>query len=75
MKIDPRLRKFFCFGLMGCGALAVMSAVVNIVGAWKLIDASTEESLGITRNEIAGTYAVIALVGAVMIYLGLRWRK
>ena len=60
---------------MGCGALAVMSAVVNIVGAWKLIDASTEESLGITRNEIAGTYAVIALVGGVMIYLGLRWRK
>ena len=75
MSLDPHLKKFLRFGLIGTGALAVMSAVVNIVGAYQLIDPSSEESLGITRNELVGTYGVILLVGAALIYAGLRWKK
>jgi hypothetical protein len=75
MSLDPQLKKFLCIGLIGTGALAVMSAIVNIIGAWQLIDASAEQSLGITRGEWVSTYAVILLVGAAMIYFGLRWRK
>jgi hypothetical protein len=75
MSLDPHLKKFLRIGLIGTGALAVMSAIVNIVGAWQLIDASAEESLGITRSEWVSTYVVILLVGAALIYAGLRWKK
>ena len=75
MSLDPRLQKFLRFGLIGLGALAVLSAVVNIVAAWQLIDASTEESLGITRTEWVSTYVLILLVGVSVIYAGLRWKK
>jgi hypothetical protein len=75
VKLDPRLKRFLCFGLIGTGALAVMSGVVNIIGAWQLLEPSDEQSLGITRHEVVGTYAAIMLGGALAIYLGLRWRK
>ena len=75
MSLDPRLRKFLRIGLIGVGALAAMSAVVNIIGAWQLIDASAEESLGITRTEWVSSYVMILIVGAGMIYAGLRWKK
>lgn len=75
MKLPPPLRNFLGFGLIGTGALAVMSGVVNIIGAYKLIDQADAESLGVSRNEIVGTYAVIGLVGAVIVYFGWRLRK
>jgi hypothetical protein len=75
MSLDPLLKKILRIGLIGCGAMAVMSAIVNIVATWQLIDPSSEESLGVTRNELVGTYAVILLVGAALIYAGLRWKK
>ena len=75
MKLDPRLRNLFGLGLMGSGALAVMSGVINIIGAYQLIDAADAESLGVSRNEIVITYAVISLVGAGMVFFGWRLRK
>lgn len=75
MSLDPLLKKILRFGLIGCGALAIMSAIVNIIAAWRLIDPYSEESLGVTRNELVGTYAVILIVGAALIFAGLRWRK
>jgi hypothetical protein len=75
MSLDPLLKKILRIGLIGCGAMAVMSALVNIVATWQLIDPSSEESLGVTRNELVGTYAVILLVGAALICAGLRWKK
>ena len=75
MKLDPKLKKFFGFGLLGCGALAVMSGVVNIIGAYQLIDRADAESLGVSRNEIVGTYVVIALVGGALVFLGWRIKK
>ncbi len=75
MKIDPRLKNIFGIGLIGSGALTVVSGVVNIIGAYQLIDPADAESLGVSRNEIVVTYIVIGLVGAVMIFLGWRLRK
>lgn len=75
MKLDPRLKKILGFGLMGSGALAVMSGVVNMIAAWQLIDAADAESLGVSRNELVITYAGILLVGVVMIVFGWRVKK
>ena len=75
MKLDPRLKKIFGFGLIGTGALTVMSGVVNIVAAWQLIEDSDAASLGITRKEFVLTYAGFVLVGAAMIFFGWRLKK
>jgi hypothetical protein len=75
VSLDPRLGKILRFGLIGCGALAAMSGIVNIAAAWQLIDPSAEASLGITRNELIGTYAALVAVGAAMIFGGFRLKK
>ena len=75
MKLDPKLRKLFGFGLIGTGALAVMSGVVNIIAAYQLIDEADAASLGVTRNELVVTYAVILLVGAALVFFGWRLKK
>jgi len=75
VKLDPSLRKLLSFGLIGTGALAVMSSVVNIIGAYQLIEQSDAESIGVSRNEIVGTYVVIALVGGTLVFFGWRLKK
>ncbi|HVS52177.1 MAG TPA: hypothetical protein VHD62_07450 [Opitutaceae bacterium] len=76
MKLGPLAKKILRFGAIGCGALAVVSAVVNIAGAFSLIDAAEEQSLGLTRNEIVVPYAVMGAIGIVLIWLGLRrWKS
>ncbi len=75
MKLDPRLKKLLGFGLMGSGALAVMSGVVNIIAAYQLIDQAEAASLGVSRNEFVVTYAGFVVVGTAMIFFGWRWRK
>ena len=75
MSLDPRLRKLLCYGLIGCGALAVMSGVTGIISSWQLIGEAEEQSLGITRNEFLRTYAVFVIVGAGMVFAGLKWKK
>ena len=75
VSLPPRLKKFLRLGLIGLGAMTAMSAVVNIVAAWQLIEPAEEQSLGITRNEFIVTYGVMLLAGATMIFFGLRWRK
>ena len=63
------------FILIGAGATTALSAIVNIVGAFELIEKSDAESLGITRNEIVGWYGALLAAGLGMIYFGLRRRK
>ncbi len=75
MNLDPRLKKLLAFGLLGSGALAVMSAAVNIYGAYQLIEPSDAESLGVSRGEIIGTYGVIFLAGLGLLLAGWRLRK
>lgn len=67
--------KVLRFLLAGFGATLVVSAVVNIVAAFQLIDAAEEQSLGFSRSEIIATYAGLIAVGAAMIFLALRRRK
>ena len=75
MKIDPRLEKFLRFGLIGCGAMSVVSAIVGIIGAYQLIEPSDEQSVGVTPFDFAGFYLVMLLGGLGMIWFGLRQRK
>jgi phosphosulfolactate phosphohydrolase-like enzyme len=65
-------RKILRYGLIGAGAMAVLSALVNMISVAQLIEASEEESLGITRGEWYRTYAVIAVLGAGLIVGGFR---
>lgn len=75
MKLDPKLKKFFGFGLIGAGALAMMSGIVNIIAAYQLIEQADAESLGVSRNEVVVTYTGFLVVGAVMVFFGWRMRK
>lgn len=61
--------------LLGLGASLVLSAGLNIVGAYKLIEPSDAESLGITRNEIVGMYLLPLFGGLMLIWLGARRPK
>ncbi len=62
--------------LIGSGATLTVSAVINLVAAWQLIDAAEEQSLGIIRQEILGWYTGALVAGLLLIYLGLlRGRK
>lgn len=75
VKLDPTFKKFLRLGLIGFGALALVSAVVNLIAAWQLIGAAEEQSLGITRHEFILTYGVVLAVGVALVGAGLCWRK
>lgn len=75
VKLDPTFKKFLRLGLIGFGALALVSAVVNLIAAWQLIGAAEEQSLGITRQEFMLTYGVVLAVGVALVGAGLCWRK
>ena len=75
MSLDPRIAKALCYGLIGFGALTLMSAVVNGIAVTQLIEPSDEESLGISRREMFIWGAVLLGAGIAMIFLGLRWRR
>jgi hypothetical protein len=51
MPLPPFTAKLLRFALVGFGAAAVMSAIVNIVGAYRLIDGAEEQMLGVSRGE------------------------
>lgn len=72
MKPGSPGRKFLRYGLIGCGALMAMSAVVNMIAVAKLIEASEELSLGITRGEWYRTYGVLGAIGVGLIVAGFR---
>jgi hypothetical protein len=75
VKLDPRLKKFLGFGLIGMGALCAMSGVVNIAASYALVDEADAASLGVSRNEFVITYAGFLIVGAVLIFFGWRLKK
>jgi len=58
--------------LIGAGASIAVSAVINMIAAWQLIEAAEEQSLGITRQEIIGWCAGALIAGILLVYLGLR---
>lgn len=70
--IGGKIARYF---MLSFGATAVISAVVNITAAFQLLEASDEESLGVSRNEIVGTYAALLIGGLLLIWFGLRRKK
>ena len=61
--------------LVGSGATMVVSAIVGVVSAYMLIEPSDEQAVGITPGDFVGYYAVMILIGAGMIFFGLRKKK
>jgi hypothetical protein len=72
---EPLLKKLLRFALIGGGASAVISAIVGTISAYKLIEPSDEQAVGITPGDFVGFYAVMLLGGLAMIFFGLRWKK
>lgn len=73
--MHPLLVRVIRYALMGLGAVTVMSAAVNMLGAVMLLEASDEASLGFTRNEFIGWYVGPAALGIVLIVCGALWRR
>lgn len=69
------MKKFLRFALVGGGASAVISAIVGVISAYRLIEPSDEQAVGITPGDFVGFYAVMLLGGAAMIFFGLRLRQ
>lgn len=73
--MHPLLVRAIRYGLIGFGALTVVSAAVNIVGARMLIEVSDEAQLGFTRNEFILWYIGPAVFGVGMMVGGALWRR
>ncbi len=74
--MSPALAKFCRYLAIALGATTMVSAVVNVIGAFQLLEPSDEASLGVSRNEIVVTYGVLFALGAVVLWLGLRrWKR
>ncbi len=69
------MKKLLRYALIGGGAAAGISAVVGVISAYQLIEPSDEQAVGITPGDFVGFYAVMALLGAAMIFGGLRLKK
>lgn len=69
------IAKAIRLGLASTGAMTIMSGIVGIIAAIQLIEPSEEQSLGISRNEFVGSYAVLITIGLLLVWLGFRRRK
>jgi len=69
---EPWTKKLLRYALIVGGGSALMSAIIGIISAYQLIEPSDEQALGITPRDFAITYAVMAMVGLVMFFFGVR---
>ena len=60
------------FLLVGGGATLVLSATLNLVGAWILLEPSDEVALGISRGEVWRWFGASLAAGLLMIGWGVR---
>ena len=75
MPLPPLIVKGLRIVLIVLGALAITSAVVNIIAAVELLEPGDEEALGLSPNWLLAQYAVQIVLGAVMIFFGFHRRK
>ena len=75
MPLPPLIVRGLRIALVVLGALAIASAVVNIIAAVELLEPGDEEALGLSRHWLIGQYVVQIVLGAAMIFIGLRRRK
>ena len=75
MPIPPMIVRGLRIALIVLGALAITSAVVNIISAAALLEPGAEQLLGISPRWLIAEYALQLVLGAVMIFIGFRRRK
>jgi hypothetical protein len=75
MPLPPPIVRGLRIALIVLGALAITSAVVNIIAAVALLEPGDEETLGLSRHWLIARYALQIILGAVMIFIGFRRRK
>ena len=75
MPLPPLIAKGLRIVLIVLGALAITSAVVNIIAAVELLEPGDEEALGLSRHWLIAEYSLQIVLGAVMIFIGFRRRK
>ena len=75
MPLPPLIAKGLRVALIVFGALAIASAIVNIIAAGELLEPGDEEALGLSRHWLLAQYALQIVVGAAMIFFGFRRRK
>ena len=55
--------------------MSIVSAIVGVISAYVLIEPSDAQAVGVTPGDFVGGYVVMALIGAGLIYFGVRLRK
>jgi hypothetical protein len=75
MPLPPLISKGLRIALIVLGALAIMSAVVNLIAALELLEPGDEEAFGLSRHWLFAEYALQIVLGAAMIFIGFRRRK
>jgi len=75
MPLPPLIVRGLRIALIVLGALAITSAVVNIIAAVELLEPGDEEALGLSRHWLIAQYSLQIVLGAVMIFIGFRRRK
>ena len=75
MALPPLISHGLRIVLIALGAMAIMSAVVNIIAALELLEPGDEEAFGLSRHWLVAGYALQIVLGAVMIFIGFRRRK
>ena len=75
MPLPPLISRGLRIVLIVLGAMAIASAVVNLIATVELFQPGDEEAFGLSRHWLIAEYAVQMGLGAVMIFLGFRRRK
>jgi len=73
--MSPRLLKILRYALFALGLSTAVSAIINIVAAFRLLEPSDEQVLGLGRNQIIAGFAVELTIGLALIVLGFFCRR
>jgi hypothetical protein len=68
--MKPQVARALYWMVIGFGAVTLVSAVANIVGAVLLISPVEEDALGVTRTEVIRWFSCAAAAGVVLISYG-----
>ena len=72
MIVAATKRRIVSFLLLGGGASVVLSATLNLVRAWILLEPPDEVALGISRGEVCRWFGASLAAGLLMIGWGVR---
>ena len=72
MTVASTKRRVVSFLLIGGGATVVLSATLNLVSAWILLEPSDEVALGISRGEVWRWFGASLAAGLLMVGWGVR---